>query len=156
MTYRGYHALTIGIFVHDEALARLVSHCFCPCQPPTWTWSWAPPLTSSGRWSEWLALPGNLLMRTLSCLSMPPLVLLKLKTAIGSTGRHLQPGTRQHIYGKFCSKVLKNIRSLSKVVIVVQPSAALAQLAKFLLTVILGDLKKKLRTPQVRSRNYCQ
>ena len=53
------------------------------------------------------------------------------------------------------SKVLKNIRSLSKVVIVVQPSAALAQLAKFLLTVILGDLKKKLRTPQVCSRNYC-
>ena len=75
---------------------------------------------------------------------MPPLVLLKLNTAIGSTGRHLQPGTRQHIYGKFCSKLLKNLRSLSKVVIVVQPSAALAQLAKFLLTVILGDLEKKL------------
>ena len=79
----------------------------------------------------WLGLPGNHFMRTLSHLSMTPLVLPKLNTAIGSTGRHLQPGTRQHIYGKFCSKVLKNIRSLSKVVIVVQPSAALAQLAKF-------------------------
>ena len=38
------------------------------------------------------------------------------------------------------SKVPKNLRSLSKVVIVVQPSGALAQLAKFVLTVILGDL----------------
>ena len=98
----------------------------------------------------WLALPGNLFMRALSSLSMP-LVLPKLNTAIGSTGRHLQPGTRQHIYGKFCSKLLKNLRSLSKVVIVVQPSAALAQLAKF----ALGELVLHLSSISLSKVTFC-
>ena len=80
--YRGCHALIVGIFCSWWGSCKPWRPLFLPLLA-----SYLDLVSDSSsdvlRAVVWLALPGNLSMRTNSCLSMPSLVLPKLKALQG-------------------------------------------------------------------------